>query len=453
MSLLYHLPEGWADTPDLLLEDIYRMLSFPDRHSCSRVCWAWYHVFFNPRVWRSIVVSPTSFTYRRFNLYQGYQREISKHRVQMWLHRVGRHVQAITVKPSYNLHNIYGFIEVLERFLTYFDEYPMPMLRRFSYTFGCEVRDIWTDDLVVIGTGGPFLELLRRLLGQFKHLRSLTLNHLLLDSQDVDSLLDNFVDNNGDSLEYLELLNCVKIPYPMYPIRNLANLRVLQISPALISDDMLIVVIQETKLQQLVLTQDRYSSQPTSPVEPRNWWLIKQIAPYFEVSLEVTGRTEQEVIIQPEAPVARVFYCCYKSQVRSVEVNRVVDEYRHTLREYGHGLVSRKYRPRSFSKRADSSLVLLARECKKLETLVITERVSTATLLLIATEAKRLKTFVVRKNAVILRCDWTKESGWKQGFFQWLRAASASYEETEREISKLLGQRWNLLTDREFLKH
>jgi F-box protein 39 len=81
---------------------------------------------------------------------------------------------------------------------------------------------------------------------------------------------------------------------------------------------------------------------------------------------------------------------------------------------------------------------------------VIREKISTATVLLVAKSAINLQFFTVRKNAVILRCDWPKNPEWTTDFYDWLRMASKSYEATEREVSQLLGYRWTMLPDKLF---
>lgn len=81
---------------------------------------------------------------------------------------------------------------------------------------------------------------------------------------------------------------------------------------------------------------------------------------------------------------------------------------------------------------------------------IIREKVSTSTLLLIARTAKNLQKLHVRRFAVILRCDWPRHPEWSDEFHLWLRRNSRSYEAVEREISQILGYKWNLLSDRDF---
>lgn len=127
-----------------------------------------------------------------------------------------------------------------------------------------------------------------------------------------------------------------------------------------------------------------------------------------------------------------------------------VQLYKDTLRYYGHKSLPRFHQPKKFHERNDSLLLLMCRQCIYLHTLIIRERVSTATLLLLAYNAKNLIHFNVRKNAIILRADWPKSPEWTEGFYQWLCKNSRSYDAVEREISQILGYRWHMLSDKEF---
>lgn len=62
-----------------------------------------------------------------------------------------------------------------------------------------------------------------------------------------------------------------------------------------------------------------------------------------------------------------------------------------------------------------------------------------------------LQYFYVRRNALILKCDYVGhnlELG--SEFIQWLKTSSKSYEKMTQEISCLLGYNWKPLNDIEF---
>lgn len=80
----------------------------------------------------------------------------------------------------------------------------------------------------------------------------------------------------------------------------------------------------------------------------------------------------------------------------------------------------------------------------------IREKVSTSTVLLIARTAKNLRRLYVRRFAVIIRCDWPRHPEWTDEFYIWLRHTSRSYEAVEREVSQILGYKWNFLSDHDY---
>lgn len=83
---------------------------------------------------------------------------------------------------------------------------------------------------------------------------------------------------------------------------------------------------------------------------------------------------------------------------------------------------------------------------------IIRDKISTFTILLIAKHAQNLRCLYVRRNAVILKCDWPRNPDWDDDYYQWLKFVSKSYAETEAAISKILGYRWTMLSDKQFLR-
>ena len=101
--------------------------------------------------------------------------------------------------------------------------------------------------------------------------------------------------------------------------------------------------------------------------------------------------------------------------------------------------------------RCDSNLVMLVRECVNLHTLVVRERLSTATLLIVAKQSTSLRTLHVRRNAVLLRHDWqTTSEDWDDAFRNMLKQTCKSYDLVEREISRMLGYTWTMMSDAAF---
>ncbi|KAB7507701.1 hypothetical protein Anas_03379 [Armadillidium nasatum] len=128
----------------------------------------------------------------------------------------------------------------------------------------------------------------------------------------------------------------------------------------------------------------------------------------------------------------------------------IVDLYKGDLEIFAYKQLPRFYMPRSFHDRVDSSLLLLVRQCPYINTLMIREKISTSTVLLLTYTAKNLQYLFVRKNALILKADWPCSPDWTPEFYTWLCKNSRSYEAMEREVSQMLGCRWQALTDKQF---
>lgn len=71
---------------------------------------------------------------------------------------------------------------------------------------------------------------------------------------------------------------------------------------------------------------------------------------------------------------------------------------------------------------------------------------------MIAKIAPNLRQFAVRRNGVILKCDWPRNPEWDDEYYKWLKCASKSYAATELEVSKILGYHWAMLSDKLFKK-
>ncbi|KAK2192320.1 hypothetical protein NP493_34g05035 [Ridgeia piscesae] len=438
----------WADLPSVLLEDVYAMLTMRQRFNCSLVCRNWNDVLLAPRLWRTLDVRQETFRVRRVNRFHsgGFENRLSRYRVKMCLVRIGRHIHRLRVRPITDYFYLGQFLCVVSAFIEYFEEYPLPNLRAFEFTFACEVRD--TDGLRVIGTGGKLLEELKCLLGNLRDLTEVTCNQLLLENDEAIGLLDMLINNSGHSLTRLEILNSTKIRYPLFYAGMLPRLRTLVITPLQLTPEVLMMVARHEDFRDLVIVQDPHAG-PAEVISSRVWWDIKMTSPQLRVTLECRRLAESELPIQENAPVQRVIHRSAISRITLPSVLKLIDEYRLSLRVYAHLGLPRRHGRRAFRERGDSSLVLLVRECTNLQTLVVRERVSTATLLIIATEARALRTLHVRRNAVLLRCDWPMED-WDDEFRNLLKRTCKSYDLVEREISQLLGYMWTMMSDAAF---
>ena len=92
----------------------------------------------------------------------------------------------------------------------------------------------------------------------------------------------------------------------------------------------------------------------------------------------------------------------------------------------------------------------LAKKPHFLNYAIFRERISSSTVLLLAYSGKNLRYFHVRRNAIILKCEWPKCPDWTWDFWKWLKKNSKTYEDMEREVSQILGFRWHALNDKQF---
>ncbi|CAG2106553.1 unnamed protein product, partial [Medioppia subpectinata] len=219
-------------------------------------------------------------------------------------------------------------------------------------------------------------------------LQYLSLRELLLEPNEAQYLLDDVAINCCQTLTTLKVINCSKRPYPILHVGVFINLKLLVISPQHLSEDV-VELLSETKLRDLWIVQNKYTEQ-CWPVSGKTWRECRNRSPMLRIHLVVTGRVDTQV--------------------------------------------------------------LLCQMCVNLKTLIIRELISTATLLVIVTTAESLTRFVVRKNAIIKRFDWKRQTQWSDGYYLWLKTNSRSYEKTFEEISKIFGKKWLPLTDEEF-KH
>ena len=83
---------------------------------------------------------------------------------------------------------------------------------------------------------------------------------------------------------------------------------------------------------------------------------------------------------------------------------------------------------------------------------MIRDKISTATILEISSTAKNLRCLYVRRYSILKKCDgdWLKIMNWSPEHYQWIQKNSRSYENTEKEVSRILNYRWHMLSEREF---
>ena len=449
----------WEMVPDLLLEQVYTLLNMRYRYYCSMVCSHWNNVFYYPAVWHRLEIKEHSFTYNRFNLYKGYQKEISHSRVRHCLARVGRYIRHLTIRPMENFYNLREFLSVLNSFVEDYDEeYPMPGIRSFCFTFACESQGYLGT--LILGTGGEILDELKRLLGNLRGLSHLVITDLMLKNDDAPGLLEGVVRHCQNSLNHLEVINCTKERYPLFNASMFPYLHQLVLSPQQLTDDVALMVARTAaqtarkrtgQWMEVVIVQNKYTPEAAEAVTYEAWRKVRQMARGLKVRLEQRDRPKDDLLIQEGAPVYAVVYKSRYALTLPTTLTHVAEQYRDTLRVYAHQLRPRKHgEGRGFNSRADWAFVFLVRQCQLLHTLAIRERISTATVLLLASEGKALQHLHIRRQAVLLRCDWPRASHWTDEYYLWLKTSCSSYDKVEQEVSRLLGFTWTMLSDTQF---
>ncbi|GLV34387.1 uncharacterized protein CBL_00314 [Carabus blaptoides fortunei] len=448
----------WSELPNLLLEKIFSFLSIREKYYASLVCKSWNTSFYLPYVWSRFVLEDTTLTRGRFNYYTGWQYVLDHLRTQMCLSQVGRNFRNLTFDPMLNFYNLYEFMNMISWYVEQSKRINFEMrgvgcnIQALKFTFPCNMNSRDESERTrLFGTGGKLLEALKRLMRNLTKMKRLELIDLMLDSREAQHLLDEVCELCYLTLTHLALINTTRIQCQLLHIGVFLNLQVLTISPQNLGEDA-VELLGCIKLRHLHIIQNRFTPNDSTiqAVPAGVWKACKKNNPALSVYLQVEGTREKEVVWQPMAPVKAILYDSSHMKLQSNSMLMAIDMYKNYLQIYGHKELPRFHMPKSFHERIDSLLLLLCRQCIFLRTLIIRERVSTSTLLLLAYTAKNLRYFYVRRNAVILRCDWPRNPEWSDEFYTWLKVNSRSYDLTEMEVSQVLGFNWKMLSDREF---
>ncbi|XP_041357832.1 uncharacterized protein LOC121374788 [Gigantopelta aegis] len=438
--------DKWTDLPDVILENIFTRLSYKDRHHASQVCSRWNAAFYAPKVWETFTLYSGTLTRQVFKTGDVNQKELSARKAQLCLGRVGYLIKNMTITAIDNFFDVYEFIRILIQFILHYDEFPLPLLHTFDFTFACEFRGL--SGVIIHGTGGKILEILKTLLRNLQNLKHLKLRQLLLDTEEVSGLFDAVANNLEYTLESMEILNCTKIPFPVFELCRFSSLSQLTITTQHLNDD-IVLELGLNGLSRLVIVQDRYTA-VAQPVSRECWGHLKEVAPLLKVTLELRGPAKHDLLIQPRAPVDTIIVSSPYSKMSPAVADSIVTNYQDTLEAVLQKSLPRIHGSRSFHDRNDVCFLDFVRRCSKLHTLAIRERISTATVLLLAKGGKSLKSLMLRENALLKKCDWPKSPEWSDQFYQWLKKSSTSFELTNREVSNIFGYEWKPLKDREF---
>ncbi|CAD6207889.1 GSCOCG00003147001-RA-CDS [Cotesia congregata] len=456
---------AWDKLPDILLEEIFSYLTVRQRYYASLVCRSWYQAFKLPRVWSTFTVQDTTLTRGKFNYYSGWCYVLDHIRTSSCFYRVGRNFRSLVFEPSYNFYNLYEFMNMFTWFCLRKpgdDPYIPGMghnIRHLKFIFPCNMAN--RDDpeqIKIFGTGGKLLETVKKLTSNLKNLRSVEFIDLMLDSKEALYFLDNICDNCTETLKKLVLINTTKLYCPLLHVGVFLNLNILVISPQNLDNDVL-DLIGYTKLRHMHIFQNRYSPVDSTVRLPKQlaWIKLGKNNPYLKVHFEVESN-KPEIILPIEFPEHNSIPCYsividnQTAQPTAAMMLAQAINFQKTLSIYAIKSIPKYYQHRSFSKRVDEIIVRVCRTCPNIHTLMIRDKISTSTLLEIASTAKSLRYLYVRRQAVLKRCDktWSVVTEWTPEHQEWIKSICKSYEDTEKEISKILGYRWRMLTEKEF---
>ncbi|XP_003426992.1 uncharacterized protein LOC100679131 [Nasonia vitripennis] len=456
----------WDQLPDILLEEIFSQLTIRERYYASLVCKSWYRAFKLPLVWKTFTLADTTLTRGKFNYYSGWQYVLDHMRTSTCLNKVGKNFKCLVFEPMMNFYNLYEFMNMISWYSERQGSDNTSVVgvgtnvRRLKFTFPCNMANRDNPDAMrLFGTGGKLLEALKRLMRNLENIKCLELIDLMLDSKEAIHLMDDICANCTQTLSKLVLINATKFHCPLLHVGVFLNLHTLVISPQNLHEDV-IDLLGYTKLRHLHILQNRYSPKETAAYLPKNaaWKNVKLNNPQLRVHFEIESQKSSDVVLSFDAnlpsliPVHSIVLDNPNTQISASTILSHAVHFGKTLRVYALKGLTRYYLQKIFAKRIDENIVKICKLCPNLHTLMIRDKISTATLLEIASTAKQLRFLHVRRNVILKKCDadWLTISDWSPEHRKWIKDNCHDYAKTEKEVSKILGYRWHMLSEKEF---
>merc|ERR1712012_768417 len=228
---------GWMYLPDLILEHIFKFLTYRERKMCSMTCFTWSLVFNRRSIWAHLTIfGDTMCTWRYNCANMEHQAQVDTMRVSKALNAIGEKLQCLSFLPTENLHNIVTFQNCITRFC-YVNHKKLPNIRCFTYKFPCDFARRH-DEVEIFGTGGMILQNMKDLLQCLPGLERLELIDLQLTGTDAEHALDEVGDVCRFSLQTLKIVNISRLPFSMMAVQAFRHLRCLIISPHNLGDDL-----------------------------------------------------------------------------------------------------------------------------------------------------------------------------------------------------------------------
>ncbi|XP_071746684.1 uncharacterized protein [Lepeophtheirus salmonis] len=379
--------------------------------------------------------------------YIPYQEVLNHLKASRALNGLAPKLKHLSFRPTKNLHVVVSFQQLISKYCEF--NGPLPKIQSFSYVFPCDFARK-SNEIDIYGTGGTILQDMKDLLNYLPGIKKLELKDLELDTFDATHVLDEVSEVCCLQIENLKIVNISRSPLSMLAIATFINLQSLTISPHNISDDLVECFGDMKKLRNVQILTNAYTECRSVIVDYRIWRQCRRSNPKLRVHLITEGKHKNELTFQNKAPIKSIVYDTPYSKISAIAINLTVEMYKTDLEIYAHKRLPRFHTHRGFVNRPDSAYLYLVRQCPYLHTLMIRERISSATVLLLAYTGKNLRYFHVRKTAIILKCDWKRSLDWSDEFYSWLRKNSRTYEDMEREVSQIFGFRWYALSDKQF---
>uniref|UniRef100_A0A0K2T9A3 F-box domain-containing protein n=1 Tax=Lepeophtheirus salmonis TaxID=72036 RepID=A0A0K2T9A3_LEPSM len=438
----------WALLPDLILQKIFQYIPYQTRLVASLTCINWSKMVYINTIWSEFVVHDSTFTNSRFNYAGKFYEEVLNHlKASRALNGLAPKLKHLSFRPTKNLHVVVSFQQLISKYCEF--NGPLPKIQSFSYVFPCDFARK-SNEIDIYGTGGTILQDMKDLLNYLPGIKKLELKDLELDTFDATHVLDEVSEVCCLQIENLKIVNISRSPLSMLAIATFINLQSLTISPHNISDDLVECFGDMKKLRNVQILTNAYTECRSVIVDYRIWRQCRRSNPKLRVHLITEGKHKNELTFQNKAPIKSIVYDTPYSKISAIAINLTVEMYKTDLEIYAHKRLPRFHTHRGFVNRPDSAYLYLVRQCPYLHTLMIRERISSATVLLLAYTGKNLRYFHVRKTAIILKCDWKRSLDWSDEFYSWLRKNSRTYEDMEREVSQIFGFRWYALSDKQF---
>ncbi|CAB4069466.1 FBXO39 [Lepeophtheirus salmonis] len=336
-----------SSNTSVVKKETRRYIPYQTRLVASLTCINWSKMVYINTIWSEFVVHDSTFTNSRFNYAGKFYEEVLNHlKASRALNGLAPKLKHLSFRPTKNLHVV---------------------------------------------------EDMKDLLNYLPGIKKLELKDLELDTFDATHVLDEVSEVCCLQIENLKIVNISRSPLSMLAIATFINLQSLTISPHNISDDLVECFGDMKKLRNVQILTNAYTECRSVIVDYRIWRQCRRSNPKLRVHLITEGKHKNELTFQNKAPIKSIVYDTPYSKISAIAINLTVEMYKTDLEIYAHKRLPRFHTHRGFVNRPDSAYLYLVRQCPYLHTLMIRERISSATVLLLAYTGKNLRYFHVRK--------------------------------------------------------